>query len=154
MANRQSVARKIAAAMVDTLNESEPFRGVIQASQVANPKRAVEQLPEGTSIVDVIAQGASYEPRNRRTGTRTYQIYLAVHTRLLDGEVTNEALDEASWWAEQAQELFHTAGVRGIDVEGESAVCIGSEPFPVSRDALFGHGLHMATMRFDWQFLR
>jgi len=145
----------IAQAMADMINADSEFAGAINAEQVADPKRRLEELSEGQSILDCIGQGASYVSRNRRGGDRSYTVWIAVHTKLRDGMVTNEALDEAGWWAERVQEFFHEPENRSILLTtGESVTLIESEPFPVSREQLFGHGLHMATLSFTWEGIR
>ena len=141
--------------MADMINADSQFSGAINAEQVADPKRRLEELSDGQSILDCIGQGATYQQRNRRGGDRSYTVSIAVHTKLRDGLVTSEALDEAGWWAERVQEFFHESSHRAIGLAtGESVTLIESEPFPVSREQLFGHGLHMATLSFTWEGIR
>jgi len=75
--------------------------------------------------------------------------------KLRDGVVTNDALDECGYWSEQIQEFFHGEAQNHIVLTDGSGVTLGtSEPFPLSREALFGHGLHMATFSTEWIVVR
>lgn len=152
---RRPVQRMIAQAMADALNADETLSSLLTASQVADPRRALEDLREGEMIVDCIGQGARFEPRNRRDGDRTYLVWVAVHAKLRDGRVTNDALDEAGYLAELVQAFFHDPAHNSLTLEnGSMAVLSTSEPFPLSREALFVHGLHMATYQFSWSMIR
>ena len=152
---RRPVQRMIAQAMADALNADETLSSMLTAAQVADPRRALEELREGEMIVDCIGQGARFEPRNRRDGDRSYIVWVAVHAKLRDGRVTNDALDEAGYLAELVQAFFHDPSHNGLTIEnGQTAVLTTSEPFPLSREALFVHGLHMATYQFTWAMVR
>jgi hypothetical protein len=152
---RKPIQRMIAAAMASEINADSLFGPILRAEQVADPKRRLQELREGEMIVDCIGQGARFTPRNRRDGDRTYIVWVAVHMKLRDGVVTNDALDESGYWAQQVQEFFHDPEHNEVVLEsGERAVLGTSEPFPLSREALFGHGLHMSTYSFEWSMVR
>lgn len=152
---RKPIHRLIAAAMANALNADSMFQAALVAEQVADPKRRLQQLREGEIIVDCIGQGARFQPRNRRDGDRSYVTWVAVHMKLIDGQITNDALDEAGYWAQQVQEFFHDPDNSALQLDnGQTAVLTASEPFPLSREALFGHGLHMATYQFTWEMVR
>ena len=152
---KRPIQRLIAAAMAASINADPDLSRILTAEQVADPRRRLEQLREGQMIVDLIGMGARFTPRNRRDGDRSYIVYLAIHQKLVGGVVTNDALDECGYWAERVQEFFHENAQNGVRLEsGQIAILTGSEPFPVSRDALFGHGLHMSTYQFTWEMIR
>jgi hypothetical protein len=152
---KRPIQRLIAAAMATAINADPDLSRILTAEQVVDPRRRLEQLREGQMIVDLIGMGARFTPRNRRDGDRSYIVYLAIHQKLVGGVVTNDALDECGYWAEQVQEFFHEGAQNGVRLEsGQIAVLTGSEPFPVSREALFGHGLHMSTYQFTWEMVR
>jgi hypothetical protein len=152
---RKPIQRMIAQAMANAINHDSLFAPILRAEQVADPKRRLQELREGEMIVDCIGQGARFEPRNRRDGNRTYIVWVAVHMKLRDGQVTNDALDESGYWAQQVQEFFHDPDNSEVLLENQQrAVLTGSEPFPLSREALFGHGLHMSTYSFNWEMVR
>ncbi len=152
---RKPIQRMIAASMADAINDDSLFSPVLRAEQVADPKRRLQDLREGEMIVDCIGQGARFTPRNRRDGDRAYIVWVAVHMKLRDGVVTNDALDESGYWAQQVQEFFHHPANNEVRLEdGQYAVLNTSEPFPLSREALFGHGLHMSTYSFEWAMVR
>lgn len=152
---RKPIQRMIAAAMANEINADFLFGPVLRAEQVADPKRRLQDLREGEMIVDCIGQGARFTPRNRRDGDRAYIVWVAVHMKLRDGVVTNDALDESGYWAQQVQEFFHDPDHNEVLLQnGQRAVLGTSEPFPLSREALFGHGLHMSTYSFEWAMVR
>ena len=152
---RKPIQRMIAQAMANAINADSLFSSILRAEQVADPKRQLEQLREGEMIVDCIGQGARFTPRNRRDGDRVYIVWVAVHMKLRDGVVTNDALDESGYWAQQVQEFFHDPEHNEVMLENSQLAVLGtSEPFPLSREALFGHGLHMATYSFEWGMVR
>ena len=152
---RKPIQRMIAAAMANEINAGSLFSSILRAEQVADPKRRLQDLREGEMIVDCIGQGARFTPRNRRDGDRAYIVWVAVHMKLRDGVVTNDALDESGYWAQQVQEFFHHPANNEVRLEdGQYAVLGTSEPFPLSREALFGHGLHMSTYSFEWSMVR
>lgn len=152
---RKPIQRMIAAAMANEINADSLFSSILRAEQVADPKRRLQDLREGEMIVDCIGQGARFTPRNRRDGDRAYIVWVAVHMKLRDGVVTNDALDESGYWAQQVQEFFHDPEHNEVLLQnGQRAVLGTSEPFPLSREALFGHGLHMSTYSFEWAMVR
>lgn len=152
---RKPIQRMIAAAMADEINADSLFSSILRAEQVADPKRRLQDLREGEMIVDCIGQGARFTPRNRRDGDRSYIVWVAVHMKLRDGVVTNDSLDESGYWAQQVQEFFHDPEHNEVLLQnGQRAVLGTSEPFPLSREALFGHGLHMSTYSFEWAMVR
>lgn len=152
---RKPIHRMIAQAMANAINHDSLFSTMLRAEQVADPKRRLQDLREGEMIVDCIGQGARFEPRNRRDGDRTYIVWVAVHMKLRDGKVTSDALDESGYWAQQVQEFFHDPDNSEVLLENQQrAVLTASEPFPLSREALFGHGLHMSTYSFEWAMVR
>ncbi len=152
---RKPIQRMIAASMANEINADSLFSSILRAEQVADPKRRLQDLREGEMIVDCIGQGARFTPRNRRDGDRTYIVWVAVHMKLRDGVVTNDALDESGYWAQQLQEFFHDPEHNEVALQnGQRAVLGTSEPFPLSREALFGHGLHMSTYSFEWAMVR
>jgi hypothetical protein len=152
---KRPIQRMIAAAMAAAINADPELSAILTAEQVADPRRRLELLREGQMIVDLIGMGARFTPRNRRDGDRSYIVYLAIHQKLTGGVVTNDALDECGYWAERVQEFFHETAQNGVRLDSNQvAILTGSEPFPISRDALFGHGLHMSTYQFTWEMVR
>jgi hypothetical protein len=152
---KRPIQRQIAAAMAAAINADAELSRMLIAEQVADPRRRLEQLREGQMVCDLIGQGARFTPRNRRDGDRAYIVWVAIHQKLVGGVVTNDALDECGFWAERIQEFFHEHAQNGVRLESNQvAVLTGSEPFPLSREALFGHGLHMSTYQFTWEMVR
>jgi len=152
---RIPIHRQIAQAMADAINADPLFQPMLRAEQVADPKRRLEKLREGEMIVDCIGQGSRYEAKNRRHRNRTYIVWVAVHMKLRDGVVTTEALDDSGYWSQQVQEFFDDPEHNALTLaDGLECVLGTSEPFPLSREALFGHGLHMATFSTEWSMVR
>ena len=150
---RAGIQRLIAAAMVEAINASDSMSAIIRAEQVADPKKRLETLPIGTLILDVIGQGAERRRIDRESLESTFVVSVAVHGRLPGAIVTNEILDDSSRIVEQVSEFLWSEAdslpVAGYD---EFAVLIAETPFPLSREALYGHGLFLQIMQFSWQF--
>lgn len=151
---RRGMYRHIAAAMVDTINGDDVLSQLVRAEQVADPKKRLEQIDVGQFVVDVIGRGARRSNMNREDDDPVIIVAVAVHCRLLNGQVTNAVLDEASYISEQVDDFLNDLEELALPTPLEPAILIESEPFPLSREALFGHGLFLQTMQYSWQAIQ